>query len=139
MSGRHRWLSWPSHGTTSCTCARLTRSKLIASRACFPPRATCDPPSGGPITNSSNTTQLLRRTGVLSADAYCTIRDTDDMVGHSAGDTIDYNIDLTNTGTTTLTMITVSADMLPQERYGHQGTQRLAVVSLTALSTTLHV
>lgn len=85
-----------------------------------PPRLTCEPASGGEIKNSSNTTQLFERTGILSAEAACAVEDTDGIEGHSAGDDIDYTIDLTNTGTTTLSLIVVSADLLPQERYGVQ-------------------
>lgn len=95
------------------------RPSPVVRRPSLPSRASCDLPSEseGRAYNTSITTQSLERSTILSAEATCTILDTDDMEGDSAGDGIAYTIDLENTGTTTLTMITVSADLLPQERY----------------------
>lgn len=74
----------------------------------------CDPASGGFITDSTTATQPLERTGVLSSvTSFPTAVFGDD----SAGDTTIFKITLTNTGTTTLTMISVSsAALVEQER-----------------------
>lgn len=115
---------YSSHGVTSSgrTYPRASgdpSSPTVVRRPSLPSRASCDLPSEseGRAYNTSITTQSLERSTILSAEATCTILDTDDMEGDSAGDDIAYTIGLENTGTTTLTMITVSADLLPQERY----------------------
>lgn len=69
------------------------------------------------MTDSSTVTQSLKRTGILSAVAACLVRDTDGITGDSAGDSIAYTITLANTGTTTLTDMSVSsATLMAQER-----------------------
>lgn len=80
---------------------------------------TGSPRSGGFITNSSTATQYLERKGELSASARAVVIDSDGIVGDSAGDTIEYTIELTNTGTTSLTSISVSSALLldQYERY----------------------
>ena len=80
----------------------------------------CSPGPGWVITNSSSVTQRLERTGVLSAEATCDIEDTDSFAGHSAGDDIEYTVVLRNDGTTTLTMLEVTAGLLLPERYGRR-------------------
>ena len=66
--------------------------------------------------------QSLERTGSLSAKAACTASDSDGIAGDSAGDSIEYTIDLENTGTTTLTAVDVSSAALRHQldRYLHR-------------------
>lgn len=79
-------------------------------------RVRCSPGPGWTITNSSSATQALQRTGVLSAEATCDIQEADSIEGHSAGDDIACTIKLANDGTTTLTMIEVTAGLFLPER-----------------------
>lgn len=81
---------------------------------------TGSPAYGGSITNSSTAVQLLERTGICFVSATTTVEDDTGLAGDSAGDKIKYTITLDNTGSTTLTSITVSSDQLlaQLERYG---------------------
>ena len=80
-------------------------------------------PSGDAVTSSSTATQTLHRTAGVATSVNATMRDSDSVPGDSAGDTIEYTIQLVNEGTTTLTGISVySALLMAQEaRYrGHR-------------------
>lgn len=94
----------------------------------------CDPASGGFITQSSNVTQSLKRIAILSATAKSTIKDTDEIEGDSAGDHMTYRIDLNNTGTTTLSAISVSSAILEyqKERYVSRVGRRRKIESTQA-------
>lgn len=65
--------------------------------------------SGGIVTDSSSVTQMLKRTGELSALASATLSDLDGMADHSVGNTITYAVALKNIGTTTVTSIKISS------------------------------
>ncbi|CAN0092424.1 unnamed protein product, partial [Sphacelaria rigidula] len=69
-------------------------------------------PLGDAVTTSSSITQTLHRTAGVATSVNATMRDSDLVPGDSAGDTIQYMIQLVNEGTTTLTGISVSSALL---------------------------
>lgn len=88
-----------------------SQSRIVALSVFFA-SLTGYPSSGGFVTNSTTVTQALARTGVLSARASTSVVDSDNSAVDSAGDKVACNVVLTNTGTTTLSSITISSTAL---------------------------
>ncbi|CAM9724810.1 unnamed protein product, partial [Sphacelaria rigidula] len=66
-------------------------------------------PLGDAVTSASTVTQTLHRMAGVATSVNATMRDSDSVPGDSAGDTIQYMIQLVNEGTTTLTGISASS------------------------------
>lgn len=71
--------------------------------------------SGGALAETANATLVLLATSSMSVTATTTLIDSDGVKGASAGDTVAYEIELSNTGTTTLVNITVFDAMLGEQ------------------------
>lgn len=96
---------------------KITKIRSASKNMCLYPRCSSHsvtgiPVSGGIVVDSSFATQTLQTSGMLSALAPATLSDSDGVDGDSAGDIITYAITLNNTGTTTITSIKISSDML---------------------------
>lgn len=70
------------------------------------------PASGGSVVDTAIATQLLLGQDSITVELSMMLVDSDSMTGASAGDVIEYEIQLTNTGTTTLQNISVSDTIL---------------------------
>lgn len=71
--------------------------------------------SGGAFAYTANATVVLLATSSMSVTATTTLIDSDGVKGASAGDTLAFEIELSNTGTTTLENITVFDAMLDEQ------------------------
>lgn len=79
---------------------------------------------GSPVTDADTAVQPLKRTGSVLVSASTKAEYDAGVAGDSAGDTIQFKIILVNTGTTTLSSMSVSsAQLLEQfERYDTSNT-----------------
>lgn len=67
------------------------------------------------MAGAANATMVLLATSSISVTATTTLIDSDGVKGTSAGDTIAYEIELSNTGTATLVHISVFDAMLGEQ------------------------
>lgn len=65
------------------------------------------PASGGSVVDTAFAAQLLFGHDSIAVETSTMLMDSDSIIGASAGDVIEYEIQLTNTGTTTLQDISV--------------------------------
>lgn len=70
------------------------------------------PVSGGTLADKASAYQLLHSKSQASISATTKLVDLDGVIGASAGDAIEYTIELKNTGTTTIWNIEVSDKIL---------------------------
>lgn len=73
------------------------------------------PLSGGVLAETASATHVLLSRRNVSISATTKLIDLDGVRGASAGDIIEYEIELNNTGTTTLTNIDVSDHTLDEQ------------------------
>lgn len=64
------------------------------------------------MTETANATVTLVTRDDIEIDIQNTLVDKDLIIGHSAGDRVNYTISITNKGTTTLSAFTISSPLL---------------------------
>lgn len=101
----------------NATAVDVTRSHLPVFRTTLPNKrsVTGYPASGGVLTDTVGASQNLLSRSEIFVTVDTVVIDSDGVDGDSAGDTVAYNIKLTNTGTTTLVDATISDTLLDEQ------------------------
>lgn len=73
------------------------------------------PVSGGALEDKASAYHLLRSKSEVSISATTTLEDSDGVDGASASDTIEYAIEMQNTGTTTLSNLEVFDEIMDKQ------------------------
>lgn len=100
------------------------RRRLSSLVACFCNSVVGTPPLAAAFSESATATVTLETLDRIDIDIQQTLLDSDSTIGQSAGDTIEIAVNITNTGTTTLSTVAVSSSLLDDQlgrfvaRYG---------------------